>query len=203
MVVEADAEVWVVPADHRLLHLARDEAEVVAHLVEVERLVGNDRIDAEAACVGAPETADHGDYLDQRRLLERRFDVLPARPYSRQGEWLHLGRHVAAQRAVRLAVVQHFVQRGLVGEAEHVVEVLLRILRIAARVRPADAGDGTAPAEHLADRIGELGPLGEGARRRGGRYPPGGRRRGPRGRCSRRGSRRGRPPRTTRRAPEA
>ena len=162
-VVEPDAEVGVVPADDRSLHLRGEKAEVVPHLVEVERLVGDDRIDAEAARVRAPQTAEHGDDLEQRRLLERRVDELPAGPHAGQRDRLRLRSHEAAERPLGPAVVQDVVQHRPVGETEHIVEVLLCVLGIAARVRSADAGDGALAAEHLADRVGELGSLGEGA----------------------------------------
>ncbi len=56
---------------------------------------------------------------------------------------------------------EHFLDDRPVGEAEDVVEVLLRVLGIAAGVRPAEHGDGPASAEKIAQRVGELGRLGE------------------------------------------
>ena len=49
-----------------------------------------------------------------------------------------------AQRAVLRALGQHLVEDGLVGEAEDVVEVALRVLGIAARVGTAEDRDGAA-----------------------------------------------------------
>ena len=69
----------------------------------------------------------------------------------------------AALGPVRRALGEHLVHDALVGEAEHVVEVLLGVLGIAARVGSAEHRDGAALAEEVAQRVGELRGLGEGA----------------------------------------
>jgi hypothetical protein len=54
VIVEPDAEVRVVPADDRVLDLGEQEGEVVAQVLEAERLVVDGRVDAEAAGIGQP-----------------------------------------------------------------------------------------------------------------------------------------------------
>ena len=62
----------------------------------------------------------------------------------------------------RLALLEHLGEDLPVGEAQHVVEVALRVLGIAAGVGPAQHGDRAPLPEEVAQRIGELGRLGEG-----------------------------------------
>jgi hypothetical protein len=58
--------------------------------------------------------------------------------------------------------VQYIGDRAFVGEAQHVVEVVGCVLRVAAGVRPAQHGDGTAPPRQIADGVGGLRRTGEG-----------------------------------------
>ena len=141
VIVEAHAEVRVVPPDDRVLHLGEQERQVGPELRKAERLVVHRRVDAEAAGVGTPEAADHRHDLDGGRLRQRGGDELPALLQRRQVGRLARGHQVDAQRPVRAGVPQHVGHHLAVGEAEHVVEVLSGVLGVAARVRPAQHGD--------------------------------------------------------------
>jgi len=157
--VESNAEVRVVPTDARPLELPDEEPEVVGEHPEVQRLIGNDGVDAEAAGVGTPKAADHRHDLEKRRLPERRFDELPAFPHAGELRGLPLRRKVQAHRPVRRAVQQHLTDHGLVGEAEDVIEVLPGVFRVAARVGTAESGDGSLRPEQVGERVGEEGRL--------------------------------------------
>lgn len=54
------------------------------------------------------------------------------------------------------AVAKHIFDYRAVGEAEHVVEVAGRILRVAARVRAAEHRDGSPLAVHVAHGVREM-----------------------------------------------
>ena len=71
------------------------------------------------------------------------------------------GAQVLAEGPRRRALVEHALDDRLVGEAEDVVEVLARVLRVAARMRAAEHGDDAALAEQVADGVGELRGLRE------------------------------------------
>src|SRR5882724_3023984 len=162
VVVEADAEIRVMPGDTGPLQLAEQEAEIGADLLEGQRLIVDDRIDAEAAGVGASHAADHRHDLEGRRLGDGLFDEPPALREARQLGRLAQGADLAPDRPVRGAIVQHVGDRVLVGEAQHIVEVAGGVLRVAAGVRPAEHGDGAAPTRQIADGIGGLCRTGEG-----------------------------------------
>ena len=66
-----------------------------------------------------------------------------------------------ADRPVRRAVLEHFTDDSLVGEADDVVEVLRGVLRVAARVGPAEHGHGPFRSEQVGKRVGEQGRLRE------------------------------------------
>src|SRR5882724_9217522 len=84
VLLEAYAEVRVVPGHDGALDLAEEEGEVFGHLAEAEGLVVDRRVDAEAAGVGAAQAGDHRDDLDGRRFGQRRFYELPAGREARQ-----------------------------------------------------------------------------------------------------------------------
>ncbi len=145
----------------RALHLAEQEPQIVAQLVEAQRLVVHHGVDAEAARVGTPEAADQGDHFDGRGLGEGGLDELP--PFCDGGEFCRLvvGGQVNPQRSMGLAVRQNVADDLPVGISGDVVEILDGVVRIAPRVRPAQHGDGAPLAAHVADGVGELCCLGE------------------------------------------
>ena len=144
-----------------LLRLGEQEGQILTQLLESERLVIHRRIDAEAAGVGAAQAPDHRHDLDRGRLLECGLHEFPARSQRRQIGGLPRRRNRPAHWPMRLAFLQDFLDDRPVGEAQDVVEVLLRVLGIAAGVRSAEHRDGSASAEKIAERVGELGRLGE------------------------------------------
>src|ERR1017187_9042553 len=81
VVVESDAEIGIVPGYQRLLELRQQEPQILAKNVEIHGLIGHHRIDAKTASIRTPQAAKHGNHLDEWRLLESRFDELPALAY--------------------------------------------------------------------------------------------------------------------------
>jgi hypothetical protein len=163
VIVESDPEVGVVPTDDRVFHFGQQKGQIVPELLEAERLVIHGRIDAEAAGVGAAQTPDHRHNLDRRGLPKRGLDELPPLLQRRQVDRLRGGRQIPANRPVRRTILQHVGHHAAIGEAEHVIEVLARILGVTARVGPPQNGDRASTAEEVAQRIGQLSRLGEGA----------------------------------------
>ena len=157
VVIESNPEVRVVPADPRPLQSPGEEPQVLGENTEVERLIRDDRIDTKAAGVGTSQAADHRHDLEQRGLPECRLDEPPtfAHPGKRLG--LPLRRQMCADRPVRRAVSQHFSNHGLVCEPDDIVEILPGVLRVAARVGPAESGDGSPRSEQVGERVGEQG----------------------------------------------
>ena len=157
VVVEAHAEVRVVPADTRIGHHLGDEAQVVTDLLELERLVGNLGVDAEAAGIGAPDAADHRDHLEARRhATKRRLDVLPALPNARKLARLRFCSQVDAHRSVGLTVGEDLADDLAVGESDDVVEIAACVFRIAACVWSPEDGHHPTAAEEIADGVGKL-----------------------------------------------
>ena len=103
--VEPDPEIGIVPADARPAQLPPQEPQVVLDHLQVERLVRDDRVDAEAAGVGAAEAAEHRHDLEERGFAQRRLDELPALPYPGECRRLAGGRAVHAQRPVAGAIL--------------------------------------------------------------------------------------------------
>ena len=156
VVVEAHAEVRIVPADERPLHLRLDEAQVALQHLEVERLIRNLRVDAERAGVGAAEAADHRHQFHDRRLAQHRLDELPALDHTRQFGGLLCRLQAHPLWTMRRAVAKHVVDRRLVAEAEYVVEIFLRVLRVAARMRAAQHRAGALGLVPVAEGVREL-----------------------------------------------
>ena len=106
---------------------------------------------------GQPRLPIIGTILKTGALRERRLDELPALLRRRAAPAAAAPR-CRRSRAAGAASSPRSTSRtiGPVGEAEDVVEVLPGVLRIAARVRAAEDGDGAARAEQVAERVGEL-----------------------------------------------
>jgi hypothetical protein len=162
VVVEPDPEVGVVPGHPRPLHRLEEELQVVLELLEIQGLVGDLGVDAEAAGIGTPQASDHGDDLEKGGLLQRVLDVGPAFPDSRQLEGLLFGGKAKPFRTMGRAVPQDLLDDLLVREAENVIEVLPGVLGIAPGVGAAEHGDRPPGPEQVAEGVGELGGLGEG-----------------------------------------
>src|SRR2546428_13416627 len=116
--------------------------------------MGHDRIDTKAAGVGTPQAAEHRYDFDEGCFPQRGGDELPALVDPRKRCRLLSSRQMYADVSVRGAVLQDITDDGLVGEAQHIVEVLLCILRVAAGVRAAEDGDRPAGAEEVAQGVG-------------------------------------------------
>ena len=201
---ETHPEIGILPADDRVLHLLADEGEIGLQGAEIERLIGDGRVDAEAAAIGAAEAADHRHELDRARLLHQRLDIFPALAKVRYLARLGGGGEASAERAVRRRLAQDLGDLAAAGQPEHIVEMARRILGIAARMRPAEHGDRAPAAIDGAQRIG-----GEGGERVGAEEQKVGlarrRRSDPRSACrySRDSGPRGPSPRTRPRPPAA
>ena len=161
VVVETDPEVRIVPGDARPWHRPDQEPQVVFQHPEIERLIRHDRVDAEAARVGTPETAEHRHDLDERRFSKRGLDELPALANAGEVGGLARCREVQADRPVGRAVAQHLADHDLVGEAHDVVEVLPSVLRVAARMGPPKRRYRLPRAKQVADRIPQERGFGE------------------------------------------
>ncbi len=61
-----------------MLELPEEEPQILLELIQIERLVGHDGVDAEAAGVRASQAGDHRDALEQRGFAQVRLDVAPA-----------------------------------------------------------------------------------------------------------------------------
>ncbi len=139
----------------------QEKPQVALDHVERERLVRHRRVHAEAALIGTPETADHRHDLDHRGSAQSRLDELPALLHTRQVGRLSRRAEVPAHRSMRRALAQDLLHQVAIGEAHHVVEVLLRVTRICAGVRPAEHRDGPARLVKTAQGIRQLGRLRE------------------------------------------
>ena len=142
--------------------LVRRKRRSVLELRRIERLVvGTVESMQNVQVYGQPRLASIGTSLIIGAFCERLVDELPAIGEARQVLRLRLGGEAASERTVGRALVQHRAQDLLVREAQDVVEVLLRILGIAARVRTAEHRDGAALLEHVRQRVRDLRALRE------------------------------------------
>ncbi len=155
-VVEADAEVGVVPSDSWALELCEQEPQILLQHVEIQDLIRHRGIDAEAACVRAAQARDHRDQFEEGGLAQRRLDEFPSFAYAREFGGLMGGRQTDPGRRVSCAVPKDIVDHGSVGESQDVVKVPLRVLRVAARVRSAQRGDHPPGVKLVAQGIREL-----------------------------------------------
>src|SRR4030095_9698554 len=124
------------------------------------RLIGNNGVYTEAAGVRASEAADHRNHLYEGRLLESGLDELP--PLSNAGKRRRLltGCQAHTDRPMLSAILQQVADDFLIGKSQHVIEVLHRVLRIAAGVGSADCSYCTSRLKKVAERVGELGRRG-------------------------------------------
>src|SRR5947199_2378043 len=159
--VEADAEVGIVPADARPAQLLAQEREIVLQHLHVERLIRHDRVDAEAAGVRAAEAAEHRHDLEERGFAQRRLDELPALAHPGECHRLARRRAVHAEWPVPGAILEDVSDDRPVREPEHVIEIAAGVFGVAARVRAAQHGDRPGPAEQIAERVGEQSRFGE------------------------------------------
>lgn len=155
MLVEADAEIGIEPDHVRPLELAQEEAQVLLDHIEIQRLIGDSGVNAKAAGVRTPNAAEHGDDLDQGGFSVSVFDELPAFGHAGNRQRLLSGFEMQADGPVRRAVLQDVADQRLVGETQDIIEILLCVLRIAARVRAAQNGDRALGAQTVAQSIGE------------------------------------------------
>ncbi len=162
VIVEADAEIRVVPAQHRLGHLPQREFDVALDLLEGQRLIGDVGIDAEAAGIGAAHAADDGNHLEGRRLAQGFGDKAPALFERRQIERLARGAQHLSHRPVGRMLAQHVFDQGAVGEAQDIIEEARRVFGVAARMRPAEHGDRALLPGQRTDRIGKRRVVREG-----------------------------------------
>jgi hypothetical protein len=163
VVVESDAEIRIVPGYQRPLELRQQEPQILAENFEIHGLIGHHRIDAKTASIRTPEAPQHGNHLNERRLLESWFDELPALAYPWKRPRLLFGAHLHTVWSMLRAIPQDVAEGLPVRKAQDVVEVAGGVFRVAPGVRPSDCGYGSFRAEEGAQGIGCVGRLGEGA----------------------------------------
>src|SRR5512140_576295 len=154
--VEAHAEIGILPAHARLVHHGSKKTEILSELIVRHRLVVDRRVNAERARIRTTEARDHRHELEHLRLFERGRDELP--PLLCPGQLLRLtgGAHLRAHGPVLRSLPDHVPHGLVIGEAEHIVEEARGIFGIAARVRSAKHGDCPARTEQSTDGVREL-----------------------------------------------
>src|ERR1019366_4957946 len=106
VVVESDAEIGIVPCYQRPLELRQQEPQILAEHIKIHGLIGHHRIDAKTASIRKPQAAKHRNHLDEWRLLESRFDELPALAYPWKRPRLLFGAQLHTVRPMLRAILQ-------------------------------------------------------------------------------------------------
>ena len=156
VVVESDTKVRIVPAYTRPPELPQEKSQVLFDHIEVQGLIGYDRIDTKVAGVRTSQASEHRNDLDEGCLPESLLDELPALAYPGERCGMLSGCDVYSDWPVLRAVTQDVTDHRFVGETQGVVEVLPRVLRIAAGVRATENGESAVPSEQVAQRVGQL-----------------------------------------------
>src|SRR5262249_6642548 len=137
------------------------EPEVLLNSVEIQRLVGHGRVDAETASIGTPQAAEHGNDLDEGRLFERRFDKLPALADTWECPRLLPGCDLNPNRPMRAAFPQKVLEGVPVGKAQDVIEIPQCIFRVTTGMRSSNRGDGPSRTQQVAQGVSGMSRLSE------------------------------------------
>src|ERR1019366_5427782 len=137
------------------------EPQILSDHLKVHRSVRHRGIDAKGASVRAPQAAEHGNHLEERRFPERRVDKLPALAYSGKISGLLGSRQVNTHRPVLRAIPQHVTERVLIRDTQYIVEVARGVFRVTAGVRPPDDGDRPSLTEAITQGVRRVRGFGE------------------------------------------